>query len=202
MSIVIPNHQNMSAVILAGGRANRMQGEDKGLLTLANKPLIAHVIERLTPQIGHICISANRNQAQYAQTGLPVISDLLNDYPGPLAGIYSALAQCESEWLVVVPCDTPGLPTDLVKRLCQAVIENEVPVAVVHDGHYLHATFCLVHRSLQQDLLDFLQQGERKTRLWLTRQPHAICDFSDQPSAFVNINTPEELAEYDRSLIA
>ena len=177
-----------------------MQGEDKGLLRLGNKHLIDYVIARLQPQLERLCISANRNQEEYAQTGLRVITDELEGYPGPLAGIYSALLHCDSEWLLVVPCDTPGLPTDLVSRLCQAVTENDVPVAIVDDGAHLHATCCLIHRSLQQDLLEFLQQGERKTRHWLTRHPHAICDFSDQPAAFININTPEELANYDQSV--
>lgn len=193
MSFNSPANTNLAIHVLAGGRATRMQGEDKGLLELNGKPLLEHVLERLPSQVTTIYISANRQPEQYQAYGWPVIGDNLEGFLGPLAGIHAAMLACESEWLLTVPVDCPFMPNDLLPRLSQAVIAANRPLAVVHDGKGLQPTFSLLHQSLMQSLQQYLQQGGRKTGEWLRQQEPALADYSDNPNAFININTPEDL---------
>lgn len=195
-----PRQQNIQGLILAGGRATRMQGEDKGLLELHGKPLVEYVIEQLRPQVASICISANRHIKAYQRFGLAVITDSLTGFLGPLAGIHAALQVCEKEWLLTVPVDCPFLPLDLAQRLSQAAIAEERPLAVVHDGSYLQPTFCLLHTSLADSLQQYLDQGERKTGQWLRQHKPAVADYADQPAAFININSPAELLQAGKQL--
>jgi len=183
--------QNITAVILAGGQGSRLGGLDKGLVELKKVPLVQHIIDRLKPQVADIMISANRNLKIYTDFGYPVYEDDMANFAGPLAGILKALQQCKSEWLLIVPADSPFIPNDLAQRLIQNIKENKV--VIPHDGKYLHPTFALIHKSLAESLDDFLQQGERKARVWMQQQTHAIVDFSDQEQAFININTDDEL---------
>lgn len=187
---------NISAVILAGGQGTRLGGLDKGLLKLGNIPLVSHLIKRIKAQVVDIMISANRNKEAYEQFDYPVYEDDISDYAGPLAGILKALQQCQSEWLLVVPADCPFIPTDLASRLNKNIGDNKI--AIPHDGTYLHPTFALIHKSLKSSLDDFLKKGERKARLWMQQQPHAIVDFSDQANAFLNINTQDELENAEK----
>ena len=185
------NSQDINAVILAGGQGSRLGGLDKGLLELKNRPLIQHVIDRIQPQVANIMISANRNISTYSNFGFEVYEDDIPDFAGPLAGILKALQHCQNEWLLVVPSDSPFIPNDLVQRLSENIQDNKI--AIPHDGKYLHPTFALVHKSLTSSLKEFLQQGERKARVWMQQQEHTIVDFSDQVDAFMNINTENEL---------
>ncbi len=193
MSFSSPQPNLLTAHILAGGRASRMQEKDKGLLPLHGIPLIQHVINRLTPQVNTFCISANRHQAEYAALGWPVISDSISGFPGPLAGFLTALENCHSEWILNVPCDCPYLPDDLAKRLCASVCDSRRAIGVVRTEEGMQPTFCLLHRSLVGDLSRFLQQGGRKAGHWIRQQHAAIADFSGEGEAFININTPDDL---------
>jgi len=183
--------QNITAVILAGGKGSRLGGVDKGLVELNGTPLVQHLINRIQPQVSKIMISANRNLDSYKNFGFPVYKDDINDFAGPLAGILKALQECESEWLLVVPADSPFVPHDLALRLSEHT--KDVKLVIPHDGEYLHPTFALIHKSMESSLHHFLNDGERKARVWMQQQPHAIVDFSDQASAFININTEDEL---------
>ncbi len=185
------NTQNITAVILAGGQGSRLGGLDKGLVELKKVPLVKHLIERIQPQVSEIIISANRNLESYNEYGFPVYEDDIEGYAGPLAGILKALQHCKSEWLLTVPADSPFIPEDLAQRLFQNIKDNKV--VIPHDGKYLHPTFALIHKSLAPSLEIFLQQGERKARVWMQQQAHTIVDFSDQADAFININTEDEL---------
>lgn len=182
---------NMSAVILAGGKGSRFNGIDKGLMQLKDKALIGHLINRIQPQVPNIIISANRNLEKYRQFGFPVYQDDIDDYAGPLAGILKALEKCNTEWLMTVPADCPFIPDDLAERLAKKSKGNKV--VMVHDGKRLQPTFSLLHHSQITSLEQFLQRGERKTRVWMQQQPHDVVDFSDKVNAFININTEEEL---------
>lgn len=190
---------NLTGIVLAGGRATRMQGDDKGLILLHEQPLIRYSIERLRPQVNNIRLSVNRNLRHYQALGYPVFTDADQDYHGPLSGMLGAMkSELKNDWLLFVPCDAPLLPLDLAHRLWQAVDKNTHanPNAVVaHDGEWIQPTFCLLHRSLSEALAQYIKEGGRKTGAWL-RQQHAIeVDFSDQKQAFTNINTPEELEQ-------
>jgi molybdopterin-guanine dinucleotide biosynthesis protein A len=188
--------QNITAVILAGGQGSRLSGLDKGLVELNKIPLVQHLIERIQPQVPEIVISANRNIETYEKLGFAVYADDISDFAGPLAGILKALQQCQSEWLLVVPADSPFIPHDLAFRLSQNIQDNKI--AIPHDGKYLQPTFALIHKSLTTSLEDFLQQGERKARVWMQQQAHTIVDFSDQEHAFININTEDELKNAEK----
>ena len=200
MQLSPPSKKNTQAHILAGGRASRMQGEDKGLLSLNGKPLLEHVLERLHSQVDNIYISVNRQPQPYQTYGWPLISDNLEGFLGPLAGIHAAMLACQCEWLLTVPVDSPFIPEDLLQRLTQAVITNNRPLAVVHDGKGLQPTFCLLHKSLTESLQHYLQHGGRKTGEWLRQQEPALADYADNPDAFININTLEDLVLAEQRL--
>ncbi len=180
--------------ILAGGRARRLGGRDKGLITLDGRPLVAWVIERLRPQVDALLINANRHRDRYAALGHPVVPDRLEGFQGPLAGIAALLEASPHDWLLIVPCDTPRLPADLAERLWQARERQDAPAAVASDGTRRHHAHALLSRTLLPALLDHLDHGGRRLGEWLANQHPGIADFSDQPDAFANINTPEDLA--------
>ena len=186
------NKHNVTAVILAGGKGRRMDGKDKGLVELANRPLIEYVIDAIKPQVETIILNANRNQGQYSQYGYPVISDALLDYQGPLAGFISALKSSTTSHIVTLPCDGPFLPKDLVERLVLALTDSEAEIAVAHDGDRMQPVYSLIPTTLINSLSSFLDTGERKIDLWYKQHRVALADFSDCPEKFRNINTAEQ----------
>ncbi|KLV07236.1 molybdopterin-guanine dinucleotide biosynthesis protein A [Photobacterium aquae] len=194
----MPTPEQTHWVILAGGQASRMGGNDKGLVTLAGQAMIEHVIGILKPQTNNITINANRNQETYQQYA-PVFGDHIQNYPGPLGGMHAALHHIDSEWIGFVPCDCPQLPYDLVDRMSRACDET-TDIAVAHDGDHIQPVVTLVNRRILPKLEQFLADGDRKIIL-LYRQCNMITvDFSDQPNAFVNLNTPEELEKFGQAL--
>ena len=192
----MPDHPSPSitALILAGGQASRMGGNDKGLLDCAGQPLIERVLARVTPCVDGILISANRNLDQYRHYGHPVLADTMPDFPGPLAGIARGLEQCATDWLWVVPCDAPQVEAQLLARLMAACYAQKVTAAVPVENTQMQATFALLHREALASLRDYLEQGRRAVRDWLRDLPAAQVDCSDHPEWFININTPEDLA--------
>ncbi|MDH5785277.1 MAG: molybdenum cofactor guanylyltransferase [Chromatiales bacterium] len=196
----MPHSPSITTVILAGGAARRMGGDDKGLITLDGRAMIAHVIERIAPQSGNILINCNRSRQDYQTFGYPVIEDTLSGGVGPLAGVLSALESCDSDYVLSVPCDTPLLPLDLVERMLQAMEYNDAMACTVSDGDRLHPVVLLVKREVTAGLRNYLEQGGRKVHDWFYSNPHCSADFSDQPDAFVNINTPEQLSRIEREL--
>lgn len=182
----------ITGAILAGGRGSRMGGADKGLIELDGKPLIAHLIEALRPQVNRLLINANRNIEQYAVWEFPVIEDEMPEFQGPLAGVASLLEQCETDWLVTVPCDAPHLPEEFVTRLWAARENAGALLAIAHDGHRLHPAHALLSRQLLPDIRAALKNGDRAFKKVYARFDKVIVDFSDQPDAFINLNTPED----------
>ena len=183
-----------SWVILAGGQASRMGGKDKGLIELNQTPLIQHVITRLSPQTPRILINANRNQDVYSAFGF-VFSDEFNGFPGPMGGIHAGLIHAETDWVGFVPCDSPQINTDLVERFCQAV-KDDSDILVAHDGDHQQPVFTLYHKRVLPKLTAFLERGDRKIVLLYKECNTRYVDFSDSPNCFVNLNTPEELAQF------
>ena len=194
----LPAHP-VSAVILAGGRATRMGGDDKGWVPLAGKPLIEHVLERLRPQVDEVLINANRSQTRY-QALAPVIGDGNDDFQGPLAGMQAGLAAARHDWVLFVPCDGPALPRDLMARF-RAAITPDTELVVAHDGEHLQPVVALLRRALLPSLRQALAEGERKTGAWFARHRMAVVPFADLPDAFVNLNSPDELAAYEAHLL-
>ncbi len=178
-------------VVLAGGRATRMGGKDKGLQQLNNRPLWRHVADRLAGQVSALAISANRHIDIYQQSRYPVYQDNLADYPGPLAGMLSVMQQSPAEWFLFCSCDTPFIPSCLVERLVQQ--RGDAPVVWAHDGERDHPTIALINRSLVPDLKEYLAAGERRVMLFMRESGGHPVDFNDLKSAFVNVNTTEDL---------
>jgi molybdopterin-guanine dinucleotide biosynthesis protein A len=183
---------NVTAVILAGGKGRRMDGKDKGLVELANRPLIEYAIDAIKPQVETIILNANRNQEQYSRYGYTVVSDALADYQGPLAGFICAMKHSTTSHIVTLPCDGPFLPGDLVERLIASLTENDAEIAVAHDGDRMQPVYSLIPVTLSNSLNRFLDSGERKIDLWYKQHRVALADFSDCPETFRNINTAEQ----------
>ncbi len=190
----------LSAIILSGGRASRMGGADKGLVIFQQKPLIQHVIERLTPQVDEILINANRELPSYERFSLAVLQDETPDFIGPLAGFSLGLQHAKNDYLLTVPCDSPLLPQDLAQRLITKLIEQQAEIAVASSNGNAHPVFCLMKKSVLPSLTIFLAQGERKVSAWQKRQRYIEVDFSDCNDAFTNLNTFEDLKALELSL--
>ena len=188
----------IGAVILCGGLSRRMQGADKGLQLLQQKPLFIHVKQRLQPQVQQILINANRNQQQYAKCGLPVFIDELDGFLGPLSGMLSGLKHSAQQWVLFVPCDSPFLPLDLAPRLFSAVQQQGLDLAYASDGEREHPTFVLMNKSLTVDLEQYLLAGGRKVRDFMQQHRYAVVDFSDQAEAFANVNYLSQLDEINQ----
>lgn len=189
--------ETISGVILAGGRSSRMGGQDKAQLLLQGKPLWQHVWQRLAPQVKDVSISANRNLALYQQNNLRTINDVLPDYPGPLAGMLSAFQQIDSPWIAFAACDTPFIPDDYVMRLWQQ--KQRAPAVWVRSQERDHPALALIHRQIMPELARYLADGERRVMHFLQHVGGHAVQFNDGEHAFVNVNTPEELARYERN---
>lgn len=191
---------SISAIILAGGLATRMNGADKGLLLLHKKPLVQHVIKRLTNQVDEIIINANREIAQYQAFGYTVLQDEVEDFLGPLAGFSLGLQHAKHDYLLTVPCDSPMLPLGLATRLMAALLEHKVDIAVASSDDNTHPVFCLCKKSVLPSLTAYLEQGERRVSAWQKSQEYIEVDFSDCNETFTNLNTVEDLAELELKL--
>lgn len=186
----------VTGLVLAGGMGRRMEARDKGLVSFRGRPMVAHVIDRLRPQVDALVINANRNADAYAAFGYPVVPDRIEGFAGPLAGLHTGLLAAETPWVVTVPCDTPFLPHDLVARLARAIEQTDADIATVRTGVQPHPVFALVARNLAPALSAFLHDGGRKIDRWFGQQRAIEVVFPDE-SAFANINTPDELAEHE-----
>ena len=195
----------LTGVILAGGRARRMGGVDKGLVELAGRPMVAHIVEALRPQVDALIINANRNHEAYAALGnCRVVADESGDYAGPLAGMASAMAASEHPLVLTVPCDSPLVAADLAERMLDALSKEQGAgsdaLAVAHDGERLQPVFALLPASLREDLLAFLAADGRKIDTWYARHRMVVVDFSDRTGMFTNINTPLEREQMEAHL--
>jgi molybdopterin-guanine dinucleotide biosynthesis protein A len=187
------SRQGITGVVLAGGRATRWDGRDKGLIEVSGRPMISHVLDALAPQVEQVMINANRNLEEYRAFGVPVVTDASSDFLGPLAGIASGLAAARTEWVAIVPCDSPLLVSDCVDRLASARDQDEsTDIAVAHDGERIQPVFALIRRRLVEDIEAFLKSGGRKIDQWYGRQRMRLVDFSDIPDNFLNINRPAD----------
>lgn len=191
---------DVTGILLAGGRARRMGGTDKGLVELAGRPLAAHAFARLAPQVGRVVINANRNREAYARLGAEVVPDSLEGYLGPLAGLLAGMEAATTPWVVTAPCDSPFVPVDLVARLEAA--RGAAEIVVAHDGERRQPVFLLAATALAPDLRAWLGGGGRKIDQWFARHALADADFRELPEAFRNINTPEERAAVEAELVA
>ncbi len=188
--------QDITGLILAGGRGSRMGGVDKGLQNHNGIPMALHAMLRLQPQVGPVLVNANRNLAAYESFGQPVWPDPMGDFPGPLAGWLAGLEHCETPYMVTVPCDTPNFPSDLVARLAKALVQENADIAMaatLEDGRVqVQPVFCLLKSSLLESLVRYLGEGQRKIDKWA--RMHACTEVVfDDAQAFFNANTADDL---------
>jgi molybdopterin-guanine dinucleotide biosynthesis protein A len=186
--------EGITGLVLAGGLGRRMGGIDKGLQAFRGEPMVAQVIRRFAPQVDALIVNANQNIERYAAFGHPVVPDVITGYAGPLAGLHAGLNACRTPLLVTSPCDSPFLPLDLVARLHEALEHEGADLAVARTGEQSHPVFSLVRRHVLPGLTDFLDGGGRKVDLWYSALKVVEVSFDDQPDAFANINTLNELA--------
>ena len=193
--------EEVAAVVLAGGRARRMGGEDKGLVEVAGRPMVAHTVEVLRMQAAEVIVNANRNAEAYrAVTGCRVVADTVGGFAGPLAGMASAFEASAHRLLLTAPCDSPLVTGELGPRLHAALARTDAEIAVAHDGERMQPVFALLARDLLPDLLAFLETGERKIDRWYATRRTVTADFSDAPDTFLNVNTPLERDRLERRL--
>ncbi|MEW5838604.1 MAG: molybdenum cofactor guanylyltransferase MobA [Pseudomonadota bacterium] len=182
----------ITGVILAGGRGTRMGGVEKGLLDWQGRPLIAHLIDALAPQVDGLMLNVNRAHERYAAFNLPLIGDAPElTGLGPLAGLHSALSHSPTELVVCVPCDLPELPPDMVERLLAASQERGAhqPLAYTVSAARAYPTLCLSHVAWREPLTASLRQGHCAAWRWFGEQQAGVADLG--AFRLRNFNTPE-----------
>lgn len=193
--------RKITGLILAGGRAQRMGGIDKGLIPFHKKPLIESAIERLKPQVDSILINANRNITKYAHYGFPVLMDETPDFSGPLAGFSVGLKHCQTPYLLTSPCDSPLLPTDLSEKMLAEMELKDLDLVFassIENGKiWAQPVFCLMRSDLRDSLKTFLEKGDLKIDNWF-KELHSGTVIFDNALAFANVNTPEELEALEK----
>lgn len=196
--MILPINESISTVILAGGEARRLNHVEKGLQYLNKQPLLDHILTRLIPQSAHIWLNVNRAHDHYQQSypQLPHYSDNTADLQGPLGGMLAGFQHIADEYLLFVPCDSPFLPLNLKQKLWTSLHINQATIAYAHDGNRPHPTFALLHRSIVPHLESYLATGERRLLKFFQTQHAIAVDFSEQPTAFLNFNTPEDFSKF------
>ena len=182
---------SVTGIVLAGGQGRRMGGVDKGLQPLRGRTMVEAVLARLAPQVDGIVINANQNLEAYARFGHRVVPDAIGGFAGPLAGLHAGLKVASHSLVVTVPCDSPFLPEDLVKRLSLSLGHHDL--AVAKTGEQPHPVFALVQKRCLENLEAFLAGGGRKIDAWYASLKVVEVNFDDEADAFRNINTQEEL---------
>jgi molybdopterin-guanine dinucleotide biosynthesis protein A len=201
------DHDRTLGLILAGGKARRLGGEDKALLALGGEPMLARVIERLAPQCGTLVLNANGDAARFASFALPVVADERQDFSGPLAGLLAGLEFCvralpEATHVVSLPADTPFAPQDLVARLHEARRSFGAEIAVARSGDHEHHLAALWPVTIAGALRDALHKAvARKVGSFAARFKLVHADWPVAPfDPFFNVNTPEDLARAEAIL--
>lgn len=185
------NKNDITAVILSGGQGLRMNRQDKGLMLFNNKPMITYVVDVAGREVARLLISANRNIEKYQQYG-EVISDDLNDFQGPLAGISKAISVAKTPYLLVLPCDSPLINQTIIQRLIDAMNKNNADICVADDGVRMHPAIAIIKVKMRNNLLDFLTSGNRKLELWVQQNNFFKVDFSDCQKTLTNLNTSKD----------
>ncbi len=190
----------VSAVVLAGGMGRRMDGVDKGLVELAGQPMVRYVVDVLSVNVTTILINANRNQERYQDFGTRVISDSIEGYQGPLAGVEAAMSAVQTNWLYTCPCDSPLQPTQLLPHLWRHVNDAGAQIGMAHDGKRNQPVFSLIKVELLANLREYLQRGERKIDRWFETHDLLQVDCSEYARGFININTEAEKLQIEQEL--
>jgi molybdopterin-guanine dinucleotide biosynthesis protein A len=184
--------EEITVLILAGGRGSRMGGRDKGLIPVLDRPILDHLLARIGVQSQRILISANRNLQQYARYGYPVVRDTLNGFAGPLAGILAGLSACKTAFMLTLPVDAPLLSPDYLTRMKRSFEQNDTPACVAEFEGQVEPVFCLAEHGTLSALETYLAAGHRSVHGWLNQIGATQVDFSDVPEQFINLNRPSD----------
>ncbi|MFT5504329.1 MAG: molybdenum cofactor guanylyltransferase [Gammaproteobacteria bacterium] len=193
LKIMTISVQNITAVVLAGGRGQRMGGIDKGLIELNSKPLIEYLLDSLKQQQVKTMINANRNLERYQEFNVPVFGDEHADFQGPLAGFYAAMNQIDTDFIVTLPCDGPFIHCEYISRFVDTYNSCQASVLVSKDSERLQPVHALIKTDLKDNLVSFMESGERKIDRWYAQNNFETVDFSDNTDMFLNINRPDDL---------
>ena len=198
---------DIPGIILAGGLSRRMGGGDKGLLMLGETNIIERVINKISPQVGSLAININGDSSRFPDYKLPIISDSIKGYLGPLSGILAGMEWAfknGNRYIATVAADTPFLPDDLIKRLHAMVKSKNLNIGIAAsrilsgDDVFIHPTFGIWEVALKDDLRDALANDTRKIMFWAKKfkLDYYYFDTSDKLNdPFFNINTPDDLEE-------
>jgi molybdopterin-guanine dinucleotide biosynthesis protein A len=190
---------DVTGIIVCGGEGSRLGGRDKPLEPIHGTPLVGHVYRRLAPQVARVIVSCNRNELAYAPWGDAVVRDAARGR-GPLSGVLAALEEATTRYVFVCPGDAPCLSDTIVARL-GAAVSVAAPLAIPHDGERAQVLFTLFDRAaLQPALGDYFDRGGRSVHGWIESVPHAIVDYSDDSTAFFNVNSWDDLADAARRI--
>jgi molybdopterin-guanine dinucleotide biosynthesis protein A len=182
------SYEEITVLILAGGRGSRMGGCDKGLIPILGKPILDHLLARIGLQSQRILISANRNFEQYARYGYPVVRDTVAGFAGPLAGFLAGFSACNSAFLLTLPVDAPLVSPDYLDRMTRCLQQTDKPACVAEFQGRLEPVFCLAEHGTRRALETYLAAGHRSVQGWLERIGATRVDFSDIPEQFINLN--------------
>ena len=193
-SKVFVRKEEVTGLVLAGGRGSRMDGRDKGLILYEGQPLVAHALKVLSTVADHLLISANRSHAAYASWGYPVVTDPDSEFKGPLSGILAGMNAAETPFMLVMPCDMPKVTPPVLEAILSRHREQpDRPMVVAHDGERMQPLLMLVRTDLAASLQAYLDSGERKVGGWIKGISHLCADLSSWHSDLININRPEDL---------
>ncbi|MFK7890562.1 MAG: molybdenum cofactor guanylyltransferase MobA [Granulosicoccus sp.] len=207
---------SFGAVVLAGGLARRMNGQDKGLVSLSGKPMVLYALECVLPLVDKCVINANRNRDTYERFGasalsmmfttlllppeIDVVPDQMPGHLGPLAGLSAGIEALDTDYVFMCPCDSPFLQSSLVEALLKQCVHEDADIAVPFDGERLQPVFCVVNRRVKSSLDAFLLSGERKIDSWFATHDVQRVDAVEFIDCFANINTEQERLQAEQAL--
>ena len=191
------NINDISIGILAGGKATRMQNQDKGLVNVKGQPLVENIINKISAHTSNIYINANRNIDKYKKYNYPVVKDIFDNFQGPLSGIYSMLKNIDTEYLITIPCDCPNFDWYVIQKIVNDT-DNTNELCIAHNTIRSQPVFMLVSKSKIKSLYEFLNNGDRKIDIWYQNNNYKYIYFDKDDIYFENINTIEQLNEYNK----
>ena len=195
MSNKLQKH-DISIAILAGGKSSRMKGNDKGLMEFNSISVLSRIIGIAKEYSSDVFVIANNNIDSYRLIHEPVYSDILDDFQGPLSGIYTALNKYKNKKLIVLPCDGPFIKTEYFQRLIS--YDRKERIQVVKTGNRLQPVYALIDSYLEDDLKVFLLSGERKIDKWYTACKFDEILFNENDEMFININSEDDVKDNEQ----
>ena len=186
----------LTCLILAGGRGSRMDGEDKGLMDWGGHPIIQRLLNRFSRSFSNIVINANRHHSFYQSYGYPIVADRINGFAGPLAGIHAGLSVIQTPYVFVTPCDSPFMQAKVAAQLYYKLQNSQAELAVAEIGGRVEPLIMVLKTSLRDSLADYLQSNQRRASQWVLQQNHIKVAMNDLENCFININTIHDKEKY------